>query len=123
MAELTEGTSRESATQQQQQLQVLTVQIEKQPGQSLGFYIREGADSTDGPENGGGIFVSRLNEANSGCTRGGEDCGLQVGDRLLSVNGVDLSAATIDDAVLLMSIPRTLRLQVGRRRSNRWETT
>uniref|UniRef100_A0A1I8HDJ1 Secreted protein n=1 Tax=Macrostomum lignano TaxID=282301 RepID=A0A1I8HDJ1_9PLAT len=115
LAPFAECTSRESATQQQQQLQVLTVQIEKQPGQSLGFYIREGADSTDGPENGGGIFVSRLNEANSGCTRGGEDCGLQVGDRLLSVNGVDLSAATIDDAVLLMSIPRTLRLQVGRR--------
>ncbi|XP_034662992.1 rho GTPase-activating protein 100F isoform X4 [Drosophila subobscura] len=90
---------------------VQLVEIVKRPGQTLGLYIREGngADRTDG------VFISRiaLESAvyNSGC--------LRVGDEILAVNLVDVTHMSLDDVVIIMSIPRRLVLAIRQRRGNR----
>jgi len=60
-----------------------TVEITKRPGQSLGFYIREGngRDRTDG------VFISRL--AAGGVVE--QNGLLRVGDEIVSVNTVPVS--------------------------------
>ena len=88
-----------------------TVEILKIPGETLGFYIREG----DGIERIDGIFVSRL-------MLGGlvEDSGMiRVGDEVLYVNNVDVSYKTLDEVYMIMQIPTRLLItlksrQVGR---------
>ncbi|XP_055848177.1 rho GTPase-activating protein 100F isoform X2 [Episyrphus balteatus] len=90
---------------------VQLVEIVKRPGQTLGLYIREGngADRTDG------VFISRiaLESAvyNSGC--------LRVGDEILAVNLVDVTHMSLDDVVIIMSIPRRLVLAIRQRRGAR----
>uniref|UniRef100_A0A336MBG0 CSON014720 protein n=1 Tax=Culicoides sonorensis TaxID=179676 RepID=A0A336MBG0_CULSO len=90
---------------------VQLVEIVKRPGQTLGLYIREGngADRTDG------VFISRiaLESAvyNSGC--------LRVGDEILAVNLVDVTRMSLDDVVIIMSIPRRLVLAIRQRRGGR----
>nr|XP_036225240.1 rho GTPase-activating protein 100F isoform X3 [Bactrocera oleae] len=90
---------------------VQLVEIVKRPGQTLGLYIREGngADRTDG------VFISRiaLESAvyNSGC--------LRVGDEILAVNLVDVTHMSLDDVVIIMSIPRRLVLAIRQRRDSR----
>ncbi|XP_024083424.1 rho GTPase-activating protein 100F-like isoform X2 [Cimex lectularius] len=82
--------------------QVKLVEIVKRPGQTLGLYIREGngVDRTDG------VFISRIalesSVYNSGC--------LKVGDEILAVNMVDVTRMSLDDVVIIMSIPRRLIL-------------
>ncbi|PAA69920.1 hypothetical protein BOX15_Mlig013375g1 [Macrostomum lignano] len=85
------------------------VEIHKQPGQTLGFYIRE-SSGIDQPS---GIFISRLSES----SYIGQQGLLRIGDEILGVNGVDLRNSGIDDVVVLMSIPRTLKLHIRRRYS------
>lgn len=91
------------------------VEIVKRPGQTLGLYIREGngQDRTDG------VFISRiaLESAvyNSGC--------LRVGDEILAVNLVDVTRMSLDDVVIIMSIPRRLVLVIRQRRGNRASTS
>lgn len=88
-----------------------TVEILKIPGETLGFYIREG----DGYERVDGIFVSRL-------MLGGlvEDSGIiRVCDEILYVNNVDVSYKSLDDVYMIMQIPTRLLItmksrQVGR---------
>ncbi|KAK6639819.1 hypothetical protein RUM43_008094 [Polyplax serrata] len=87
---------------------VQLVEIVKRPGQTLGLYIREG----NGMERSDGVFVSRiaLESAvyNSGC--------LQVGDEILAVNLVDVTRMSLDDVVIIMSIPRRLVLAIRQRK-------
>lgn len=86
---------------------VRLVEIIKRPGQTLGLYIREG----DGLRETEGVFISRiaLESAvyNSGL--------LRVGDEILAVNLVDVRHMSLDDVVIIMSIPRRLVLTVRSR--------
>ncbi len=74
------------------------VEIVKRPGQTLGLYIREG----NGMDRSDGVFISRIaiDSAvySSGC--------LQLGDEILAVNLVDVTRMSLDDVVIIMSIPR-----------------
>lgn len=83
------------------------VEIIKRPGQTLGLYIREG----DGIRCNEGVFISRiaLESAvyNSGL--------LKVGDEILAVNLVDVRRMSLDDVVIIMSIPRRLVLTIRSR--------
>ena len=87
--------------------QVQFVEIIKRPGQTLGLYIREG----DGYRCADGVFISRiaLESAvyNSGL--------LKVGDEVLAVNLVDVRRMSLDDVVIIMSIPRRLVLTIRSR--------
>ncbi|XP_030852224.1 rho GTPase-activating protein 100F isoform X2 [Strongylocentrotus purpuratus] len=88
-----------------------TVEILKIPGETLGFYIREG----DGFERLDGIFVSRL-------MLGGlvEDSGMiRVGDEILYVNNVDVSFKSLDDVYMVMQIPTRLLITLKSRQIGR----
>ncbi|XP_030762749.1 rho GTPase-activating protein 100F isoform X3 [Sitophilus oryzae] len=91
--------------------QVQFVEIVKRPGQTLGLYIREG-NGQDRPD---GVFISRiaLESAvyNSGC--------LKVGDEILAVNLVDVTHMSLDDVVIIMSIPRRLVLATRQRKGGK----
>lgn len=86
------------------------MEIVKRPGQTLGLYIREG----NGFARYDGVFISRIAIEsavfNSGC--------LGVGDEILAVNLIDVTHMSLDDVVIIMSIPRrlvlTIRQQKGR---------
>ncbi|CAG7717038.1 unnamed protein product [Allacma fusca] len=87
------------------------VEIVKRPGQTLGLYIREG----NGLDRYDGVFISRIAIEsavfNSGC--------LGVGDEILAVNLVDVTHMSLDDVVILMSIPRRLVLTIRQRKGQR----
>lgn len=81
-----------------------TIELKRKPGESLGFYIRQG----DGWERDDGIFVSRVVL--------GTDVDvfelLRVGDEIVRVNKVDVRAMSIEDVSALMQMPRRLILAV-----------
>lgn len=83
---------------------IQTVEIIKQPGQTLGFYIREG----NGVDHTTGVFISRIANG-SVVARNGL---LRVNDEILSVNSVDVTHMSLDDVVILMSIAKCLVLTV-----------
>lgn len=85
---------------------VQTVEIIKRPGQSLGFYIREG----NGRDRWDGVFISRL-AAGSVAEQNGL---LKIGDEILTVNGAPVSRKRLEDVVISMSIPKRLVLAVRR---------
>lgn len=80
------------------------VEIIKRPGQTLGLYIREG----DGARTTEGVFISRIALESAVCHSGL----LKVGDEILAVNLVDVRRMSLDDVVIIMSIPRRLVLAV-----------
>ncbi|XP_064625423.1 rho GTPase-activating protein 100F-like isoform X2 [Lineus longissimus] len=88
---------------------VQTVEILKRPGQTLGFYIREG----NGMDRQEGVFISRI-ALGSVVENNGL---LRVGDEILSVNAVDVGNVSLDDVVILMSIPKRLVLKIRTSRS------
>ncbi|XP_031551279.1 uncharacterized protein LOC116288608 [Actinia tenebrosa] len=81
-----------------------TIELKRKPGESLGFYIRQG----DGWEREDGIFVSRVVL--------GTDVDvfelLRVGDEIVKVNKVDVRAMSIEDVSALMQMTRRLILTV-----------
>lgn len=83
---------------------VQTVEIIKQPGQTLGFYIREG----NGADRSTGVFISRIDRGSVVATNGL----LRVNDEIQSVNAVDVTRMSLDDVVILMSIAKCLVLTV-----------
>ena len=85
------------------------VEIVKRPGQTLGLYIREGngMDRTDG------VFVSRIALESAVYS---SQC-IVVGDEILAVNLVDVTKMSLDDVVIIMSIPRRLVLTTRRQKS------
>lgn len=83
---------------------IQTVEIIKQPGQTLGFYIREG----NGVDRTSGVFISRIANG-SVVARNGL---LRVNDEILSVNSVNVTHMSLDDVVILMSIAKCLVLTV-----------
>nr|KAG5714004.1 hypothetical protein BaRGS_020332 [Batillaria attramentaria] len=88
---------------------VETVEIIKRPGQTLGFYIREG----NGFDRFDGVFISRIQMGTVAESNGL----LHVGDEILTVNNVRVSNMSLDDVVILMSIPKKLVLTIRTRRN------
>ncbi|XP_022253235.1 rho GTPase-activating protein 100F-like, partial [Limulus polyphemus] len=80
------------------------IEIIKRPGQTLGLYIREG----DGIRRTGGMYISRIALESAVYTSGL----LKVGDEILAVNLVDVKHMSLDDVVIIMSIPRRLVLTI-----------
>ncbi|XP_023579699.1 protein scribble homolog isoform X6 [Octodon degus] len=77
----------------------------------LGFSIAGGKGSTPYRAGNGGIFISRIAEGGAAHRAGT----LQVGDRVLSINGVDMTEARHDHAVsLLTSASPTIALLLER---------
>ncbi|XP_067931605.1 rho GTPase-activating protein 100F-like, partial [Watersipora subatra] len=85
-----------------------TVEVLKRPGQTLGFYIREG----NGKNAKKGVFISRIAE-NSIVEQNGL---LKVGDEIQMINSVNVTRTNLDDVVVLMSIPRKLILTIKTQR-------
>ncbi|CAL1529979.1 unnamed protein product, partial [Lymnaea stagnalis] len=83
---------------------VETVEIIKRPGQTLGFYIREG-NGFDRPD---GVFISRIQMGTVAQSNGL----LHVGDEIVTVNNVKVGNMSLDDVVILMSIPKKLVLTI-----------
>ncbi|XP_021378846.1 rho GTPase-activating protein syd-1-like [Mizuhopecten yessoensis] len=88
---------------------VQTVEIKKRPGQTLGFYIREG----DGIDRQDGVFISRIQMGTVAESNGL----LHIGDEILTVNKVEVGHMSLDDVVILMSIPKKLILKIRTKKS------
>lgn len=83
---------------------VQSVEILKRPGQSLGFYIREG----NGRDRSDGVFISRVASGSVA----DQNRLLRIGDEILSVNDCDVRGKRLDDVVVAMSVQKRLLLTV-----------
>ena len=86
------------------QQSVQFIEIIKRPGQTLGLYIR----NKDNLSLVDGVFISKI-ELDSPLYNSGL---LHVGDEILAVNLVDVAGMSVDDVVVIMSIPRRLVLTI-----------
>ncbi|KAL2083522.1 hypothetical protein ACEWY4_021295 [Coilia grayii] len=80
-----------------------TITVDKSDDGRLGFSVRGGS------EHGLGIFVSKVEDDSSA-----EESGLQVGDKLVEVNGVSLENITMSSAVKVLTGNHRLRMVVRR---------
>ncbi|XP_046396097.1 protein lap4-like isoform X3 [Ischnura elegans] len=79
----------------------------------LGFSIAGGKGSSPFRDGSDGVYISRLTEGGAA----EKDGKLQVGDRVISINGVDVEGARHDQAVaMLTGLDRFVRLVVERER-------
>ena len=77
------------------------VTLQRSPGSSLGFSIRGGR------EHDLGIFVSHVDSFSLA-----EQCGLQVGDQILAVNGISFDRLSHSSAVLILKSHDNLKIEV-----------
>ncbi|PVD32583.1 hypothetical protein C0Q70_08025 [Pomacea canaliculata] len=90
--------------------ETVTVELLRDQG-GLGFSIAGGRDSVPFKTNDSAIYISKITP-HGNADRDGR---LQVGDRIVSINGVDMADARHDQAVaLLTGIDRTVKLVVYR---------
>ena len=80
------------------------IEIKREPGKSLGFYIRKG----DGWFRKDGIFVSRLNLGSFVETNGL----LRVGDEITRVNDIDVTRLSLQDVCLVMQYVEKMILTI-----------
>ena len=83
---------------------VRTVEILREPGKSLGFYVQQG----DGWERKDGVFVSRVNLGSIVETNGL----LSIGDEITKVNNFDVTKMPLKDVAVIMRYVTTLILTV-----------
>ena len=106
---LEEGTFRRIAGMKEEMdasgsFKIRIVELEREPGRSLGFYIRQG----DGWNREDGIFISRVNLGSLVETNGL----LSMGDEILKVNNVNVTRMPFDDVVVIMQYVKKLVLTV-----------
>ena len=106
---LEEGTFRRIAGMKEEtdasgSFKIRVVELEREPGRSLGFYIRQG----DGWNREDGIFISRINLGSLVETNGL----LSMGDEILKVNNVNVTRMPFDDVVVIMQYVKKLVLTV-----------
>ncbi|XP_070507220.1 protein lap4 isoform X5 [Chironomus tepperi] len=88
-----------------------TTLIRDQIGQGLGFSIAGGKGHASFVDGSDGIYISRLTEGGI-AQRDGK---VQIGDRIVAINGVDMRSANHDQAVqLLTDTQRFVRLVIER---------
>lgn len=88
---------------------IYTTLIRDQNG--LGFSVRGGKDDPQGETPGNSIYISRI--ADGGAAH--RDGKLRVGDKILSINGVDVEGARHDQVVgMLTGLERFVRLVIQR---------
>ncbi|XP_015243054.1 PREDICTED: PDZ domain-containing protein 7 [Cyprinodon variegatus] len=80
-----------------------TVTVDKSLDGKLGFSVRGGS------EHGLSIFVSKVEDNSTA-----EEAGLQVGDKLVEVNGISLESITMSSAVKVLTGNNRLRMVVRR---------
>ncbi|XP_053728348.1 PDZ domain-containing protein 7-like [Synchiropus splendidus] len=80
-----------------------TITVDKSIDGKLGFSVRGGS------EHGLSIFVSKVEDNSTA-----EEAGLQVGDKLVEVNGVSLESITMSSAVKVLTGNNRLRMVVRR---------
>lgn len=83
---------------------VRVVEIMREPGKSLGFYIHQG----DGWERKDGVFVSRVNLGSIVETNGL----LSIGDEITKVNGIDVTQMPLENVAVIMRYVKRLFLTV-----------
>lgn len=109
MPYLTEATTRRYRTQflPSDDYVIRFIEIIKRPGQTLGLYIRtvqlDGSE-TRSPRD--GLVITKI-ESDSPIY---DSQVLHVGDEILSINLVDVQGMSMDDVVIIMSIPKRLVL-------------
>ncbi|XP_063407086.1 protein scribble homolog isoform X10 [Mytilus trossulus] len=90
--------------------ELIKIQINRQPGQGLGISIAGGRGSTPFKGDDESVFISRVSEDGPAAA-----AGVTVGDKLLSVNGVNLIDADHYDAVdVLKSSGNNITMVLGR---------
>ncbi|KAM3592060.1 uncharacterized protein V6R79_012150 [Siganus canaliculatus] len=80
-----------------------TITVDKSVDGKLGFSVRGGS------EHGLSIFVSKVEDDSTA-----EEAGLQVGDKLVEVNGISLESITMSSAVKVLTGNNRLRMVVRR---------
>lgn len=83
---------------------VRMVEIEMEPGKSLGFHIRVG----DGWQHQNGVFVTQVDLGSAVETNGL----LSVGDEIVRVNSVDVTMMSLVNVVVVMQCAKRMVLTV-----------